>query len=470
MDFKSLERQGYAVYPRSVRPIEGGRIFVARRGASKLIGLARTGDSLALGSRVFDPTVLPSGEVESLHEFTWENYQALRRLIPLGPVRCNRDASFGMGDRLGMATPAHLDSLITFPVFPVIAQQSPRELAKTGRTFQSVLLDAVMGALEVGFQGAWGADADHIKDESRLLEAVRAGYSMYTMDLSGWVPSLPPSDSSGLPDYSNLSDLSRGIIQKASGLKIAGREMSEPELLRSAAIYQVALEKAVGFYDIIRAEMPGFDFEVSIDEGSKETTLEDHFFAAEHLHASGVEFTSLAPRFPGKFRKGVDFEGDLDLLAASMEMHARLAREIAGYKLSLHSGSDKWSVYYDYRNATRGHFHVKTSGTSWLEAMTFISQTDKPLFREMYRIALDNLNESVKYYDTEISLKDFPRELPRDTYISRADTNLRQLWHISYGILLAEKGDAIRRALAEHESEHYEWVRRHMGQHLQFLM
>lgn len=445
MNIQSLEQHGYTVYPRSVRSAGGTTIFVARRGPEKLLGLAST----------------PLGDAVALCELTWKQYEALRTLIPVAPVTCDRPASFGTGDRLGMVTAAHLDAVGMSQVFPVIAQQSPRELQKTGRTFRGVLLDAVMGALEVGYAGPFGADADHIKDEAQLMEAVRAGYSMYTLDLSGFP--------SALSDESDLSELSRGIVRRCAGLRVGDREASEQELTRSALVYQPALENVTRFHEGIRSEIPAFDLEISIDEGTKETSVEDHLFVAEYLHGTGIDFTSLAPKFPGKFRKGIDYIGDLGALKSSIEMHASLARTIGGYKLSLHSGSDKWSVYGLFTEATEGTFHVKTSGTSWLEAMTFISQTHKPLFRELHRIALDNLNESVKAYDTEINVNDFPAELPADTFISRSDANMRQLWHISYGALLAEKGGAIRSLLLEHEERHYEWVSRHIREHLECL-
>ena len=461
-----LQQHGYAVYPRSVKPIEGGHVFVARQGARKLIGVACKRNFPPMHSRAFGPMTLASGAQASLHEPTWENYQAVRQLIPLGPVRCDRNASLGMGDRLGMATPAHLDAAEPFPVFPVIAQQSPRELTKTLRTFRDVLLDAAMGALEVGFDAPWGADADHIKDEERLTEAVRAGYSMYTLDLSGWVS---PSDPSDLFDESDLSDLSRRIVRKHSGQGVAAHATSEQELLRSAAVYQRPLENAVRFHRIIRAAMPDFDLEVSMDEASQETTLEDHLFAAEYLHASGVALTSLAPRFPGKFRKGVDFIGDVADLAASMRMHARLAREIGGYKLSLHSGSDKWLAYRPFGEAVEGLFHVKTSGTSWLEALSLVSEYEPELYKVIYTIALAHLHDSLRDYDTDINLRDLPPRIPPGECLDRRDRNLVQLFHISYGALLAEKGDEIRALLAEHEARHYERIATHMRRHLEAL-
>lgn len=467
MDLQRLAGHGYAVYPRSIRPIEGGALFVASRDGRRFLGLA--GTEVRLGSTVFGPVDAGEGMTAVLHDLTWENYQTLRTVLPVEPTPCCRPRSFGTGDRLGLVTAAHLDAFDGRPIFPVLAQQSPRELSKTGRSFRDVLLDAVMGVLEAGYREAWGADADHIKDERHLEEALRAGYTMYTLDLSGFVRSAP-SDRSDASDLSDLSEHSRSLIRRLSGMRFGARAASEEKLIRSALEWQPAMERVERFHQLIRAEMPRFDLEISIDEGANETTLEDHLFVAEYLHSRRIDFFSLAPKFPGKFRKGIDYIGDAEDLAASMEMHAALARTIGGYRLSLHSGSDKWSVYAPFREAAQGMFHVKTSGTSWLEAVSVVQESAPDLFRVLYGIALDNLEESVQAYDTEIRRVDFPPELPLDSDAALADPRFRQLFHISYGGLLDECGERIRAVLAEHEERHYDRVTRHIERHLDRLL
>ena len=154
------------------------------------------------------------GEI-AIYPLTWENYQCSSRANPFEAigVRGNR-ASFGTGDRLGMVTAAHLATDGKYPIFPIIAQQSPRELERTDRTFKSVLLDAVMGVLESGWTGEWGADADHIKDEGRFIEGLDAGFSMYTLDVSEDLQSVEGlSDSQIAERRSELTDTSKQIIK-----------------------------------------------------------------------------------------------------------------------------------------------------------------------------------------------------------------------------------------------------------------
>ena len=82
-----------------------------------------------------------------------------------------------------------------------------------------------------------------------------------------------------------------------------------------------------------------------------------------------MKLVSLAPRFIGDFEKGVDYKGDLAALETSLADHAAIAEMLGPYKLSLHSGSDKLSMYPAFARATKGRFHVKTAGTSYLEAL-----------------------------------------------------------------------------------------------------
>jgi len=440
-----LSESGLDVYPNSVRTLaDGRRLFVARRGKRKVV------------------VTLYNGTLQ-VEPLTWGYYQQLRKMLPLTPVCCEHNLSFGTGDRLGMVTAAHLSALKEFDVFPVIAQQSPRELRKTGRTFQDVLLDAVMGLLESGFTGNFGADADHVKDEESLVDALNAGYSMYTVDISGW-----------LSHSSCLNETSKRIVSRYAGkpfFSVRGSQFTPTEegLLRAAFFYQSALEKLKQMNNLVSERMHSFDLEISVDEGANETSLEDHVYIAEYLHSCGIEFTSLAPKFPGRFEKGIDYQGDVNKLRNSFSSHARLCRMLGGYRLSLHSGSDKFSIYPMFHHETEGCLHIKTSGTTWLQAIGIIAKKDEPLFRVLYTLCLANLDESKEAYDISIETEQFPAEPPADirSFLDRPD--VRQLFHISYGALLREFGDEIRCVLREHEDEHYSAVQENIKQHLAVL-
>ena len=457
-----LAKHGFSLYPKSLRTLDNGsQIFVANNKGQKAVGLIQAASSQQPAVSLTSPIVI-DGNI-SLHPLTWDNYLKLKAVLPISPSPCDKRASFGTGDRLGLVSAAHLDVLQKYPVFPVIAQQSPRELIKTNRDFQDVLLKAVMGVLESGYVGKFGADADHIKDEEYLIMGAQAGYSMYTLDVSDWLRDPTRLRRAG------LSQLSQSIITDFANMRLPGYTISEQELLTSALIYEQPMQQVEHFNNQIMNIVTRFDLEVSIDEGSRDTTVEDHLFAAEYLHRAGIRFTSLAPKFPGQFQKGVDYEGDVVALEKSLRAHGALCKQIGGYRLSLHSGSDKFSVYPLYNEVTDGGWHIKTSGTSWLEAVRVVSQTNLPLFRELYALCLANLDESKKAYHVRISTQDFPAQLPDDVATFIAIPDVRQLFHISYSALLDAKRSEIYETLYTHEPEHYASVSGHIEKHLKLL-
>lgn len=465
-----LCEQGIRFYPRSIRPCGETTIAFAKYEEQGFVvcqqelPLATTGVILRLGDLY-------------LYPLDWQNYLALREVLPLAPSPCTERASFGTGDRLGKVSAAHLTALSQYKVFPVIAQQSPRELGRTGRDFREVLLGAVAGILETGYNGSFGADADHIKNESQLLQAAEAGYSLYTVDLSDYLCDTTRLSQPELADKVRaLTPLSQTIIRKNSGRSIrAGAEaryiLNAERLALSAVAFEEALQQAVRFYELLKQHHPAaFDFEVSIDESARVTTPEDHLYVVEYLKRSGVHLWSLAPRFPGEFHKGVDYRGDLRELEWAFRVHAALCRELGDYRLSLHSGSDKFSVYPLWREATEGNFHVKTSGTSWLQAIELVARTDPDLFAELYQICLSHLEESKRGYSISFSADQLPSAPGDDVTMFLNMPAVRQLFHISYGILLEERREAIHALLNANEQEHYHLVTHHIKRHLEALV
>src|SRR5580700_7236301 len=117
-----------------------------------------------------------------------------------------------------------------------------------------------------------------------------------------------------------------------------------------------------------------FEIELSVDETPEPTTLAEHFIIADQCVKSGIKIVSLAPRFIGEFEKGVDYKGDVAAFERSLADHTAIARLLGPYKMSLHSGSDKLSIYPSLARATGGLFHVKTAGTSYLEAVRVVAR------------------------------------------------------------------------------------------------
>ena len=122
-----------------------------------------------------------------------------------------------------------------------------------------------------------------------------------------------------------------------------------------------------------------------------------------------------------------------------------------------------------FSEITDGQFHIKTSGTSWLQAVLIIAKKNAKLFTELYKLSLDNLEESNKAYNIPINVDNLPPTPPEDllTFLSQPD--VRKLLHISYGILLEQRKDSIFEVLRANEEEHYLCVSRNIEHHLKLL-
>jgi hypothetical protein len=254
-----------------------------------------------------------------------------------------------------------------------------------------------------------------------------------------------------------------------------GVTISAAEARRCAVAYSRAVDLAAEMADFVRSKSAvAPHIEISIDETTVPTDPAHHFMIARELEARGVTASSIAPRFVGEFQKGIDYQGDVDAFATQIGEHHAVAQAIGSYKLSIHSGSDKFSVYPAIGATTKGHLHVKTSGTSWLEAVRAIAEVDPPLYRAMHRRAFDALYEMKRLYHITPDLSAIPAldEVPDgDLPQFMDDPNARQLLHVAYGTLLndARLGQGIRRTLRAHELRYLGLVEEHIRRHLSLL-
>ena len=170
-----------------------------------------------------------------------------------------------------------------------------------------------------------------------------------------------------------------------------------------------------------------YEIELSVDETEQPTTLAEHYIIADQCVGRGMKLVSLAPRYVGDFEKGVDYKGDAAELEASLRDHAAIAEMLGPYKLSLHSGSDKLSMYPALARATKGRFHVKTAGTSYLEALRVVAIHDEALFRRVIDFARAHYDRDKATYHVSATLRSAaapaseifdPTELERD-YLER---------------------------------------------------
>jgi hypothetical protein len=405
-------------------------------------------------------------------------------LAPLFPwltarrIPINRP-SFGFGDRLGLATPGHIRAVRDTGVFPILAQQSVRENARTGRTFAEVMASAIFGAFQEGYKGGFGADADHLKRVEDALEAADIGYTFFTCDPSDHVVAVEEISEEQLRQRFfalNQADEWRGeyLDRPFSIPELGELRFTEDALFRAAVKYGAAVEFATKMYRALSERLPdGFDYEVSVDETETPTTPLEHLFVAHELRRRGVNFVSLAPRFVGAMEKGVDWRGDLELFRRELRAHAAIARTIGSYRLSLHSGSDKFTLYPLLAEETDGLWHVKTAGTSYLVALEVAAHRAPALFREIASFSISQFaHERASYHISADPARIPPLDTVSDDELPKIieEHNGRQVLHVAFGsVLQSPLGDELRLVLDEWEEEHYERLAQHLGRHLEGL-
>jgi hypothetical protein len=179
-----------------------------------------------------------------------------------------------------------------------------------------------------------------------------------------------------------------------------------------------------------------------------------------------VHIQSFAPRFVGEFQKGIDDRGDKELFRRQFYQHVLIAHNDGDYKISIHSSSEKFSLFSDMGELSEGSFHLKTSETSWLEAIRLVSLRNPSLYREIHRYALLKFKEASKLYHGTIDLIGIPnlQELKDQELSSLLDQeDPRQLLHITFGYVLHAKDedgknlfrDPLYRTLTQYEEEYW---------------
>ena len=432
--------------------------------------------------------------------------------MPLTCQPLGLQPSFGFGDRIGLATPGHVAAMLEAGdgIAPIYPQQSIREMSRTSRMPRQVMGDALRGAAAAGWTGLVGADADHLKTTADVDVTAAVGFTFFTIDPSGHVDqqaddyaeatlrekyAVVASEVSWIEGYRGRS------IKLSTGTSV---ELTEAACVRAAVKYGRAINQAVALADYIRewfasrpdqgsgghssrSQKDHYEIELSVDETDQPTTLAEHYIIADQCLSRGMKLVSLAPRFIGDFEKGVDFKGDLAALDKSLAEHVAIAKLLGPYKLSLHSGSDKLSMYASLARATGGCFHVKTAGTSYLEALRCVARHDAALFRRLIDFARERYDTDKATYHVSATLASAPTtaecpdivELEKhylerwcDVPAGRGFTNLgRQILHCTFGSTLTdpELGPLVKNLLAAHVDTYSEILREHFVRHLEAL-
>ncbi|MGD2207201.1 MAG: tagaturonate epimerase family protein [Anaerolineae bacterium] len=469
---------GLSIYPQSVSETDESTYFLARGPEGKVLGIS--GDSTGfVGEKQGDVLLCP---------LTPANAAALReRLSWLRPQPLGLATSAGCGDRLGLATPGHARAgRAVGGIAPIFAQQSMRENARTGRTPQQVMDDAMWGVFQEGWREPWGADADHLKTANDVDLCAAAGYTFFTVDpgdhvdneahtaplevLKEKVHALPWDQLEDSPEKLHARYLDRTFEVEDQTLTF-----DRHSLARAAAKYGWAIAHTVRMYRHLATRISRFELEMSVDETDTPTSVQEHFYIASELGRLGVQWVSLAPRYVGRFEKGVDYiplsgpGGDLAEFEASLAEHAAIARVLGPYKLSIHSGSDKFSIYPLFARQTRGLEHLKTAGTSYLEALRAVAQVDPAFFRAILALAVERYPQDRATYHVSAQLTNMPPpNILNDAELSDLldQFDARQVLHVTFGSVIDRLGDQLLDTLDAHEETHYAALEKHFKRHL----
>jgi hypothetical protein len=371
--------------------------------------------------------------------------------------------SFGIGDRFGRQGEAQLRAFVMAKekgadVVPVW-NKSQREHTTIGSEPASVRAEADTAAKALGWRTPYHVDADHIRLDT--VDRFLACSDFFTIDVAEWIGKTATAKEI------------RGFVARhpelTGWISIPGierpMEVSEPALERMATKYLLAVQEAARIYRHI-AETKGagtFITEVSMDETDCPQTPLELLAILAGLADEAVPVQTIAPKFTGRFNKGVDYVGDVAWFEQEFsEDLAVIAFAMKQYglpgslKLSVHSGSDKFSIYGPIRRGLErfgAGIHVKTAGTTWLEEVIGLAEADGmglALAKEVYAKALAHATELCAPYASVIDIDrtKLPSEQTvsgwsAEQFVSAVRHNLknpafnphvRQLLHVGYKI------------------------------------
>jgi hypothetical protein len=340
------------IYRRSLQLRDSVLYFIASEGTEKHLYLA---SARPLPGMFRGPQTQGSGLHLLKADLSPENAEHLHKVFPFtAPVSLrDKKTTIGCGDRIGLASAGHVRAAVKYDVYPVLAQQSIRELTLTGRDYPGVVADATFLVFQEGYDRGYGADGDHLKTIKDIDVALAARMPMITLDLTEVMSPQPASwDGDRISaEFGTLDESTRRHVRdeyagRTFALAGAHITFAPSEAERCALMYGRALDFSRDVDRHLKEKRgDGYDLEISIDETTAPTLPAHHLFIAAELARRGVAVNSLAPRFVGEFQKGIDYIGDTAEFERQFAVHCAIARRYGGYKVSIHSGSDKFSVY-----------------------------------------------------------------------------------------------------------------------------
>jgi hypothetical protein len=387
--------------------------------------------------------------------------------------------SFGIGDRFGKQGKAQLAAMVEagkagVEITPVW-NKSHREHTIIGTKPAAVRAEADEATKAMLWEGAYFVDADHINLKTADLFIKSSDF--FTLDVADYIGQ--PAEKK---DVDNFID---GCVKYIDGLSAPGIEgnliVTEDSARTIANKYLWAVKEASRLYRHIvpKKGVGNFVVEMSMDETDTPQSPVELFFILAAAAQEEMPVETIAPKFSGRFNKGVDYVGDVERFAREFEQDiAVIAYAVEEFglpknlKLSVHSGSDKFSIYGAINKALKkfdAGLHVKTAGTTWLEELAGLAIAEGEglrIARQIYAEAFSRMDELTKPYATVIDIdkgrlpspevvtewngKRFAEALRHDQSCGRYNPDLRQLVHVGYKVA-AEMGTEFTDAVADCE-------------------
>jgi tagaturonate epimerase len=388
--------------------------------------------------------------------------------------------SFGVGDRFGHQGKAQLKAFIAAKEqlgieFTPVWNKSFREHSIIGTNPAEVRVEADAAVKALGWTGDYFVDADHINFKN--VETFIEPSDFFTIDVADFIGKGASDEQIDAFLFDHESYIGKleipGIAQVF--------EVNEAYLRSFASNYLNAIEEATKVYEYL-VKKKGFGKfvpEVSCDETDTPQSPLDLFFILKLLADNNVPAQTIAPRFSGRFNKGVDYVGDVTKFEKEFEQDL-LVIDFAvkqfglpeNLKLSVHSGSDKFAIYPIIGKMILKHnkgIHIKTAGTTWLEEIAGLALSEGEglkIAKEVYAKAYEKLDELTAPYASVIDIKLENLPLPQvvaawsgqemanaiihDQNCPGFNADLRQLIHVGYKVA-AQKGDVFYKALEQYE-------------------
>jgi len=398
----------------------------------------------------------------------------MSNVLPLGKF------SFGMGDRFGMQGRAQLQACLLATElgaeFIPVWNKSNREHTFVGSDPADTRAEADAAVLALGWNKPYHVDADHIRLQT--VDRFIPNSDFFTIDVADSIGQ--PADDACIKDFLDRHpELSGRVLIPSIP---APFETTRVEVERVARQFLLAVQEAGKIYrHIARAKGAGkFITEVSMDETDQPQRPLELLIILAALADEKIPLQTIAPKFSGRFNKGVDYAGDVKQFEKEFnEDLAVIAFAIEQYrlpstlKLSIHSGSDKFSIYEPIRRALKkfdAGVHIKTAGTTWLEELIGLAEAGGDgleIAREIYSYAVGHVDEFCAPYASVIDIdkaqlpaaevvnawtsQQFVSALRHDQNNPAYNPSFRQLLHVSFKVA-AKLGERYLSALKKHEA------------------